>query len=167
VAKQKMKRKAQEEMVGFVVIMVLVAVIFLVFLGIFVRRGVAEPTSSIEVSQFLNSLSEYTTTCSLDNGFSFKKIDDLAQACDAGLQCSSGNSACQTLEETLKEIIESSWNFSPDSPEKSYAFSATFPLANIVNLPEASSTTTQCSSVRGADKSFSEGITFTLEICLN
>ncbi len=158
-------RKAQEEIVGFVMVILLVSLIFLIFLGIYLRKGNAEPTSSIEVSQFLNSLVEYTSDCSLDSGFSYKQIDDLAVKCDEGALCSSGKTACQVLDDTIKKIIESSWNFSPDSPEKGYIFMADFPLAPQMKIPPTPPTP-PCTVRRGADKPFS-GVTFTLEICLN
>lgn len=159
-----MRRKAQEEIAGFMAVMLVVAIIFLVFLGIFVRRGGTEQTQSTEVSQFLNSMVEFTSSCSLDNGLSFKQIDDLAVECNKGSVCSSGEPACDVLKSSVKEIIESSWHFSSESPEKDYKFTAEFATAPAISLPET--TSSACSSTRGATKPFSQ-ILFKLELCLD
>jgi hypothetical protein len=75
-------KKAQEEMVGFVLIMLIVAVIFLVFLAIFVRNGlINRDVDSLEISHFLDSMLEYTTECSLDDGFTFLNLGDLFREC--------------------------------------------------------------------------------------
>lgn len=154
------KTKAQEEIVGFIMVVVLVAVIFLVFLG-FTIRGGPETSASTEVSHFLDSISEFTTPCSLDGGFSYKQLDDLAISCNQGLLCSSGN-ACDILESTLKNLTESAWNFSPNSPEKSYTLTTTFSSREPLII--SSENQSACNTIRGADKTFS-GITLTLEIC--
>ena len=156
-------KKGQEEMVGFVLIIVLVAVIFLVFLGIFVRQDRTDTSTSIEVSQFLESYVEYTSECSLDAGFSYKKIDELALAYERGIPCSSGKSSREVFEETSVELIESSWTFSSESPEKGYRFTAVFPSAEEIVLEKD---WMDCTETRGADKFFSD-ITITLEICRN
>ncbi len=121
----RMQKKGQEEMVGFVLIMVIVAIIFLVFLSFFIGRGKeAKAGESAEVSQFLDSLVEYTTECSLDGGYFYKNVENLVKDCNKGLRCSSGEMACEVLNETVKEAIEASWNFGPDNPKKGYHFTA-------------------------------------------
>jgi len=163
-----MKKKAQEEMVGLVVIMLIVAVISLIFLGIFLRKGPSnEKLSSVEISQFLSSSMEYTTTCSLNSGYSYLDLSDLFDECNKGSLCSSGN-ACDILEQTMTEVIESSWNFSPDSPQKSYYFQALLEdQASLANFPLY----TECPGAkRGADKSISilnGKIIISLELCLS
>ncbi len=156
------KTKAQEEIVGFIMVVVLVAVIFLVFLG-FTIRSDSEISTSSEVSHFLDSISEFTTSCSLDGGFSYKQLDDLAISCDRGQLCSNGN-ACNIFESTLKNLTESAWNFSPNSPEKSYVLTTTFPAREPIII--SSENQSACNTIRGADKIFS-GITLALEICLD
>lgn len=158
----KLSKKAQEEMVGLVVIMIIVALIFLIFLGITIRKDSDFSTPSTDIYQFLDSLSEYTTDCSLDGGFSFKQIDSLAVSCEQGSRCGSGDYACEVLAQTVSAITNSSWNFDPESAEKNYKFLARFPSAPEIILSNGNFT--ECSSIRGAEKTFS-GINISLEIC--
>jgi len=159
-------KRAQEEMVGFVLIVVLVAVIFLVFLGIFVRRAPENTQqNSAEVSQFLSASLEYTTNCTLDGGFSFKSLADLTHSCNLGLRCDSGKTACEELKETSRKLVETAWTFSDDSPTVNYKFSIDLETAQDIAF-EYSGTESDCTLVRGAERPIS-GATFSLELCLN
>lgn len=116
-----MRKKAQEEIVGFIVIILLVAVIFLVFLGITLRKTPSGTADSLEVSQFLESALELTTNCTL-NSYSYLSVRELVVECYKGSQCLDSASACNMLENTLKTSTESAWNFNQDSPTKSYSY---------------------------------------------
>lgn len=160
-----MKRRGQEEMVGFVLIILLVAVIFIIFLGFYLRKSSSDQrTESGELSQFLDALLEYTTDCSLNNGYSYEKISDLARECNQGAQCSNGKDACLVLKENSKEIIESSWNFGAQSPTKGYNF--------VINFNETSAPDIRLGencdlngNYRGSSKPFQK-FSFDLKICI-
>ena len=57
-------KKSQEEIVGFVVVIVLIAVIALVFLGLSLTKK-QEPIESRQVSNLLGAMLQYTTDCSV------------------------------------------------------------------------------------------------------
>jgi len=59
----KYNKKAQEEMVGFALIIIVVAVILLVFLSIGLRKDGREDVESYEVASFIQSLLQYHTSC--------------------------------------------------------------------------------------------------------
>src|SRR3989344_58350 len=122
-------KKAQEEIVGFVLIILIVSVVLLVFLGIFLRKD-TNKTGDSEVSQFLDSISETTTECSFNGGYSYIKYSELIASCNEGKICSSGG-ACDILKNVTKNLIESSWNFSPtNGPKTGYRFEAFFEAEN-------------------------------------
>lgn len=121
------RKKAQEEIVGFVLIVVIVAVIFLVFLAISLRRtGSATEKDSRDVFQFLESMTSYTTDCAVSYEPAFSDIGDLARECYSSSNCVSGKTACQVLNRTLQEVIESSWKVGKDRPVKGYIFNSTY-----------------------------------------
>jgi hypothetical protein len=167
-----LNRKAQEEMVGFVLIMVLVVVIFLIFLAIWLRQGHSQNNiESTEMSQFLDSAFEYTTDCARYDT-DYLKVDELImeyckqkKPCPAGP--AAGKNSCSVLNETLKKIVESAWNFGPDSPEKGYRLtlvyepSAGSPESLINPLGQAC-----IGNSREVDKSLSGNIALRLNICL-
>ena len=124
----KMNKKAQEEMVGFVLIMLVVAVILLVFLGIYLSGNKQESTESAEIAQFLGAAFEYTTDCNRDAGYNPYRINDLIKECGSneGKLCQgSSRNVCQALGDNLKNLIESSWNFQANSPQTGYELSIT------------------------------------------
>jgi len=117
------KRKdAQEEMVGFALIMVLVAVIFLIFLGFSLRNPSSEGVESYEVASFLQGVVQYTTDCEI-LGRGYRPIQNLifnCQGIDGGDICEDGRKSCDVLEETLENLVESSWNAGEEFPVKRY-----------------------------------------------
>ncbi len=120
-------RRGQEEIVGFVVIIILVAVIFLVFLGILIRQGPSEGQfESVELSQFLESLMEQTSECAISYEPAFSDVGELLEKCYSGAGCISGKSACEELNSTIGEALELSWDIGADKSEKGYIFEAVY-----------------------------------------
>ncbi|MCX8159017.1 MAG: hypothetical protein N3D20_01860 [Candidatus Pacearchaeota archaeon] len=162
-------KKAQEEMFGFVLIMVFVAVIFLVFLGIFLRtRTGAEEKESIDVYHFLEGMMKVTTECEI-NPKNYLNIGDLIGECYSGMrECMNGKKTCEILNESLSSVINSAWKISGESYIKGYAFNAAYNSTNnfeeIINITKG-----DCSAnIVGAEYLFSEHpgvIVSSLKIC--
>ena len=118
-------KKAQEEMVGFVLIVVIVAVIAVIFLGITLRQ----PSNKIgqeseRLSSFLSAVSEFTTACEIPET-NFKTIGQLVSQCSKGGICSNERSACDVLESDLKPIMASAYVVGKGSFAYSYNLSIT------------------------------------------
>ena len=79
-------RKAQEEMMGFVLIVVLVMIIFIVFLVISFnsKQKVSENT---EIDGFLSSIQEYTSPCAGDYATEFLSLRGIIAYCRDGKMC--------------------------------------------------------------------------------
>jgi hypothetical protein len=123
----RMRKKAQEEIIGFVLIVVIVAIIFLVFLGIFARqKAPVTQKESTDVSQYLESMMEYTSDCAISYVPAFSNLGTLVKDCDSKFMCQSGKSACETLNRTLREAIEMTWKIGADRPIKGYIFNASY-----------------------------------------
>ena len=56
-------KRAQEEMVGFALILILVAVIFLVFLVFYIKKPLSESIEDPEITSFIQAIMQYTTKC--------------------------------------------------------------------------------------------------------
>ena len=117
-----MEKRGQAEIVGFVLIIVIVAVIFLIFLGISLRKGVSDVTESRDVYQFLESSMEYTTSCVTSFYPDYRKLGELFDECLSNRNCLDGQEICDILNETLLEVIENGWNIGEDNPYKGYDF---------------------------------------------
>ena len=78
--KMRINKKGQEEIVGFVLVIVLVAVIFLIFVGIFVRQDSnSTRQESIEVYQFLDSFMQQTSECAIGFEPAYSNVGELIQ----------------------------------------------------------------------------------------
>jgi hypothetical protein len=150
-----MKKKAQSEMIGFAIIIVIVAVLILVFLSISLNKSNEDYTESYEVESFIQSFLEYTTDCAITYEPNYQNIRRLIFRCMNEENCVDGNSSCEVLNETLKELVELSWNVGPDWPDKGYFLEIVSGDESIVKFSEGNVTQTS----RGAKQSLSQGIT--------
>lgn len=128
-------KKAQEEMVGFALIVIIVVVILVAFLAISLKKGEREPVESYKVEGFINSLLQYHTSCE-DRVRRFIPIRDLIYWCDENNKvCLDGNNSCDILKEALSSIINASWHVGTDTPVKGYVFNITKDNALIEEIP--------------------------------
>lgn len=151
-------RKGQEEIAGFVVVVLLISVIFVVFLGFSLnKKPIVQEKESREIAQFLESIRQTTSECSLsgDVPVNFK---ELTGACYDGIGCSDGKKACEVLDEMSSSLLEESYNVGLEAQIKGYLFSIDFEQKlfeekkdNLINLSRGN-----CSSLsyREADDFF-------------
>ena len=125
---RKIKKKGQEEIVGFVVIVVLVAVIFLVILGLYIRqKAPVTQKESKDVEQFLGSVMEYTSDCSTGEPPRYFSLGQLVRECYDHTGCDGiDDDSCGVLNRTLQEVIDANWKIGPENPSKGYIFNSTY-----------------------------------------
>lgn len=117
----KLKNKtAQEEMIGFALIIIIVAVILLVFLGFFLKNSQKEDIESYEVDSFIQAFLQYTTDCRDYNELEYLSIQKLIFDCANEKKCLDDRRACEVLNSTLTEIVEESWKVGEDRPIQGY-----------------------------------------------
>jgi len=119
-SKMVMRKKAQEEMIGFGLIIIIVAVILLVFLAVSLNKSKKEALGDNEVNSFIQSFLSYTTSCAeySDNYYSIQKL--ITECVNYESDCLDGRKTCDVLNSTLKEILDESWRVSEESPIKGY-----------------------------------------------
>ena len=172
---QRRRKKAQEEMVGFVMIMIIVAIVFLVFIGFSIRKGVEKEKESIEISQFLGSTMEFTTSCAINFETAYSNLGNLIRECYDNVRCVDGKNACEVLNKTLIEIIDASWQTGIDRPAKGYEFKAVYTTnvsetgreteKTVISINKGNCTNT---AVRGAEHlqpAFPGTIVSSFEVC--
>ncbi len=118
-------KRSQEEMVGFVLIIVLVVIIAVVFLGIMLRKQV-EVGSELKIEDFLQALSKVTTECAASYEPNYLDIQALIKSCLKGDKCFNGKESCLVLNETLARLLEDSWQVSQESYVSSYKLSVEY-----------------------------------------
>ena len=113
-------KKGQEEMVGFALIIIVVAVILLVFLSLTVRKSDKESVENYEVNGFIQASLQYSTSC--EDKYGNVDIQDIIFNCNSNEYWENGENSCDIMETTLQNIVQESWKVSEDSPVKGYEF---------------------------------------------
>jgi len=99
--KMMLTRKAQQEIFGFVIIIVMVLVIGVIFFGLVLQRSMNKPEFKEyqQVNDFLFSVMHYTTSCKN------KPISGVFQLCVDDKSCDQQTEACDFLKEKLSDIL--------------------------------------------------------------
>jgi hypothetical protein len=101
-----MNKKAQQEMVGFVLIVIIVIIALMIFL-IFSLRGGNESQNSLEASNMIDSIFKMTTDCAPVFEPDYNDFEDLFKTCYTGGRCNNiKKDACTYLNEILSDVLE-------------------------------------------------------------
>ena len=117
---KKLNNKAQQEIVGFILIILIVVIIGIIFLGIYLRKDKPIVKDDAEISNFLIASGRYTSECYKDNEPNYRSLEDLAVDCYQGntkITCPVGNS-CSVLNSTYSFFIQKLWPSGNDRPIK-------------------------------------------------
>ena len=100
--------KGQQEIVGFVLIVVLVMVGLMVFLIISVRDSGSVDSNSVGVSNMLDVIMRTTSDCAVVYEPDYDNFEELFKSCFKEDSCSNlGETACEYLNESFEEIVSS------------------------------------------------------------
>ena len=123
----KRSRKGQEEIVGFVLIVVIIAVALVIFLGIKLRNPEPVQKESEILYQFIESAMEQTTDCVLRENGKNLAMGELIKECDSlGNSCLNGQTSCDVARSTMDDMLKAAWKVGPDYPTKGYELNATY-----------------------------------------
>lgn len=101
-------KKAQQEILGFVLIVSLVVIIAVIFLGFSLRKpNLSLDQQNIDAENFLTALFDYTTNCTLRTNLA--SMQDVIKACYTGENCKENTSACSYINASLKEVLQLSF----------------------------------------------------------
>lgn len=143
------KIKGQEEMVGFALIVIIVAVILVVIIGLSLNRGQKEAVQSYEAESFMQAALQYTSECSINEYLSVK---ELISSCNTNDICDDGKKTCDILNSTLKSIVKESWDIGAESPYKGYEMILETEQGRILNISRGNFT----NNYKGAFESFAK-----------
>jgi len=140
-------KRAQEEMVGFAIIMVVVFVILLVFLSLSLRNSDEQAVKSYEVEAFVDSMLAFTTPCE-DYLDVYEDVHDLLFKHFDREACVNGFST-DILIPTLGGILNSSWSVGQNNSVKGYSLQILSGNSDIINIGGGN----QTRNSRGSEKS--------------
>ena len=126
------KKRGQEEMIGFALIIIIVAVILLILLTFALGNKSGKNIKDERIDNFLPSLLDSTTDC--ENNLEFYSVSKLFKACKRNELCLDERKTCDVLNSTINEILDSVWEINENTPEKGYVFNSSIDGKEIVNL---------------------------------
>ena len=147
-------KKGQEEIVGFALILILVATIFIVLLASYIKSPTSENIENPEVTSFVQAFLQYTTTC--EQNLENITIQRLIFKCQERESCSYNMNPCKVLNNTLKGIIKESWNVGEENPVKGYSLIILSSSGQILNISEGVVT----NNYKGSEQDFGKGEEF-------
>ena len=161
-------KKGQEEMIGFIIVVVLVIIVGVIFLGIFLRSPATNfEQESQDIYQFLEAGMEHTSDCSI-KAPALLNVNSLLQECNKGSICLNGQSSCDALSSTVESLLLSSYQVSEDSVIKGYlltSFRDDTPAIAPLMLKLESGNCNNSSSTRSAEFPSPNRIRTTLKLC--
>lgn len=123
-------KKGQEEMVGFALVIVIVAVVGLLLLGLAIRSGGKSTINdNYEIKQFLDGSMHVSSECALRSNIDYASISDLVRECyrnPAKTCLASGENVCLALNKSLIGIVESGLKIGADRPNKGFIMNISF-----------------------------------------
>jgi len=157
-------KKGQEEIVGFVLIVLLVSVIAIVFLAINIRKP-SDKLPSAEIESFLQSSMKYSSDClvSAERRYTFK---DLIVSCaENNEKCLDGNSVCESMEYAANKLLREGLRICSDCPNTAYRFKI-YGDSNrtLLSLKEGNCTGTITTSLLSLH-TYSERVRVEVEVC--
>ena len=116
-------KKAQSEMVGFALIVIIIAVIIIIFLAIQMNKTKDDSQNSYELEGFVFSSLEYTTNCS--SRMEYLPLRRVIYRCIDNQICENGVEPCLEMNKTWENLLSSSWKVTNNSSIKGYQFNIT------------------------------------------
>lgn len=115
------KKKAQQEILGFVLIVLIVTIIGFVFL-MFIFKPDNSEKNSLEISNLLESTMYSTTSCAINYVPQYRDMQELIKECDQNenQKCLNNKEVCEVLDYELKKILDDSLNPEEGSLFKAY-----------------------------------------------
>lgn len=167
-------KKAQSETVGFVLIIIIVAIIGLGFFWFMLHQKDSEIPRSSELSNLLQSEMYFTSDCAINFIPQYLSGEELLTKCylNENEYCLNGKSICDSLNENLMNISVNSLNINENSPNKAFKLYAYY-LASKSAKPDyflniSSGNFKNCSAVYQAIESKKQdigAIDIKIEIC--
>jgi hypothetical protein len=171
-------KKSQQEMVGFVLIVMIVTIMGVIFLTLMLGSQ-KDNKSSIEISNVLQASVYYTTDCASDYRPRYRNIQDLVKECykNEDKKCKDGRKVCDALEASFTKALDETLRPSEVSKYKAYRLVSYATVANSEEATKPAFVTIEkgvynnCSSIDGGIQvipisgSGSELVNIELEVC--
>lgn len=143
-------KRGQEEMVGFALIVIIVAIVLIIFLGLSLNSKKSQITESYEADSFVQAMLQYSTSC--EDNFGNVPVKDLIFDCVSNVKCIDGSDSCDVLNSTLTSMLQESWRAGPENAVKGYELNINSSSGSVVLIKAGNATRNS----KGAYQTFSK-----------
>jgi len=172
-------KKSQQEIVGFLIIVLMVVIAGVIFLAISLRPQSTIAKDDADIANFLTSSARFTSDCYSSNNVKYKTLEDLTEDCfnSPTKKCDDGREVCKVLNQTYSEILKKVWLASEVGAVKYYELQSYY-QTNIsdsidrqpafVDIISGSKNTSGCITRKAGQRIISSGsgvIVTELELC--
>lgn len=119
-------KRGQEELVGFVAIMILLGIVFLVFLTFSLRSPQQDIRENSDAYYFLASSMEVTSECAIGINNRLLTVAELFPACRQDQLCVDGRTSCDVMNSTLIDLVERGFKPGPETPVQGYELTVSY-----------------------------------------
>lgn len=151
-------RKGQEEIVGFAVIIIIVAIVLLIFLSISLGNKERETVENYEIQSFIQALLQHTSDCRSSNNVEYLSIQKLIFGCYSGDKCLDEKDTCVALEDNLEKVFEEYWVYGENRPIKGRKMEVIASGEELLVLQDGNMTSNSQGAVQEFSRSGSEFI---------
>ena len=138
-------------MVGFALIIIIVAIIFIVLLVSYIKNSSqSENLANQEANSFIQASLQCTTLC--EQNLKNITLQELIFACQKEESCAYGMNSCNVLNNTIKGLITKSWNVGVNNSIKGYSLLIFSEEEQILNITSGVVT----NNYKGAEQDFAK-----------
>ena len=146
------KKSGQEEMLGFALIVIIIAVILVVVLSLALGKDKnREAVESYKVESFANAVLQYTTEC--EDNFGNILIQDLIFSCVENEKCLNEKDSCLILNSTIKDILDNGYKVGENRLEKGFLLNITINGETLLKFSKGNITNNEKGARVGFSKS--------------
>ncbi len=116
-------KRAQEEMVGFVLIFIIISIVALFAIGFLINKGSGEKEDKdYSTMSLLNAILQYSTDCANLYEPNYYSVRGLISACEEEKKCLDGRKSCEVLKNVISDILNKTIIIGNESRYKGYEF---------------------------------------------
>ena len=112
-------KRAQEEMIGFILIVVIVVVVALILMSLTLRKSAPEKNSK-EIENFLEASMLSSSRCAIKFVPQYDSMQDLITSCYENKDCENGEKSCAVLNSSMRDMINEAFPIGGGGQYKSY-----------------------------------------------
>jgi hypothetical protein len=117
-----MTKKAQNEIIGFALIIIIVSIVGLIFFSLSIGKNDNSIKQTKTLSDFIESSKYYTTDCATNFVPQYKTLGDLIKSCYKDERCLDNRMACEALNSTIDQVLEENFFVGEQNSNKAFKF---------------------------------------------